>query len=187
MLRFGHDLKGMASRPDSISILYLPGRIALPASAGNTLRVVHLTPDHAAACESIGRSLPDWFGIEDGLADLRRCAEEEPGFVAVLGDDIVGFLTLNQHFPETIEITWMAVSPNVHRQGIGQALIETAVTEARATGTRYLHVKTLADLHPSPEYAQTRAFYEAMGFSRLIVLPELWGPNNPCLLMVRAI
>ena len=79
----------------------------------------------------------------------------------------------------------MAVDRNRHRRGVGRALVEHVAAEARAAGTRVLHVKTLADLHPSPEYAQTRAFYKAMGFLRLIVIPELWDPANPCLLMVK--
>lgn len=50
-----------------------------------------------------------------------------------------------------------------------------------------LLVKTLADTHPSEEFAQTRAFYRAMEFGRLEVFPDLWGPHNPCLLMARVI
>ena len=40
--------------------------------------------------------------------------------------------------------------------------------ETRAGGAALLHVKTLADAHPSPEYADARAFIAAMG----LVLPE---------------
>jgi hypothetical protein len=50
-----------------------------------------------------------------------------------------------------------------------------------------LLVKTLADRHPSPEFAMTRAFSSAMGFRRLEVFADLWGPHNPCLLMARVI
>lgn len=52
---------------------------------------------------------------------------------------------------------------------------------------RLLLVKTLAATHPSPEYAGTRAFYRAVGFMPLTVLPKLWDPANPCLLMVRSL
>ena len=48
-----------------------------------------------------------------------------------------------------------------------------------------MFVKTLVESHSSPEYAITRKFYRAMGFRRLTVLPELWDPADPCLLMVR--
>jgi ribosomal protein S18 acetylase RimI-like enzyme len=159
----------------------------LNRNAGSTVRIIPLVPDHAAACEAIARTLPAWFGIEEGLEDLRHCAGTEPGFVAITNGQVAGFLTIATPFPETREITWMAVSPDHHRQGIGRALVEAALAEGRASGARLLHVKTLADLHPSPEYAQTRAFYHAMDFHRLIVLPDLWDPANPCLLMVRPI
>lgn len=81
----------------------------------------------------------------------------------------------------------MAVAPALHRNGVGRALIAAVIDDARASRARLLHVKTLADSHPSPEYAQTRAFYCAMGFERLLDLPDLWGPQNPCLLMVRSV
>lgn len=156
------------------------------ANAGNAVRIAPLSPPHADRIDAIARSLPAWFGIEEGLQDLRACAERGPGYVAMSNDDTVtGFVTLAQPFPETREITWMAVAPDRRRQGIGRALIDTAASEARNAGAQLLHVKTLADSHPSPEYAQTRAFYRAVGFERLIVLPDLWGPENPCLLMVR--
>ena len=35
-------------------------------------------------------------------------------------------------------------------------------------------------------YAQTRAFYEAMGFTPLMEL-DIWGPENPALLYVRSV
>jgi len=159
----------------------------LNANAGNAVRIIPLSPEHAVSCEVIGRSLPAWFGIDEGLSDLRRCAEEEPGLVATIDSQVAGFLTLAHPFPETWEITWMAVAPDHHRQGVGRSLIEAIIADARAANVSLLHVKTLADSHPSPEYAGTRAFYRALGFERLIVLPELWGLENPCLLMVRAI
>lgn len=155
------------------------------ANAGCAVRIVPLSPEHADQVDGIARSLPAWFGIEEGLQDLRHCAERNSGFVALQDGDVTGFVTLARPFPETWEITWMAVAPDRHRQGISRALIDAVMREARQSGARLLHVKTLADTHPSPEYAQTRAFYRSLGFDRLIVLPDLWGPENPCLLMVR--
>ena len=157
------------------------------ANAGNAVRIVSISPGHAGQIEGIARSLPAWFGIEEGLQDLRHCAEHDSGYVALQDGDVTGFVTLARPFPETWEITWMAVAPAHHRHGIGRALIDVVVTDARHAGARLLHVKTLADSHPSPEYAQTREFYAALGFDRLVVLPELWGPENPCLLMVRPV
>lgn len=154
-------------------------------NAAIAVPIVPLHPTHIDACEQIARSMPDWFGIEEGLQDLRHCLATEAGLVALHHNEVAGFITITRPFPETREITWMAVSPRHHRQGIGRALVEALAAQATDEGATLLHVKTLADLHPSPEYAQTRAFYHALGFQRLIVLPELWGPDNPCLLMVR--
>jgi GNAT superfamily N-acetyltransferase len=156
----------------------------VPTTANHAVSVVPLTPAHIDACERIARSLPKWFGIEEGLRELRHCLETEAGWVALADEESIGFLTVSAPFPETREITWMAVAPAWHRQGIGRRLVDHVIETSRSAGATLLHVKTLADTHPSPEYAQTRAFYTALGFQRLVILPDLWDPANPCLLQV---
>lgn len=159
----------------------------MTTTANHAVSIVPLSRHHIDACERIARSLPAWFGIEEGLQELRHCLETEPGWVVLAGEEPIGFLTVAAPFPETREITWMAVAPDWHRHGIGRMLVQRVIEEARAESAALLHVKTLADAHPSPEYAQTRAFYAALGFQRLVVLPELWDPANPCLLLVLSI
>lgn len=144
-----------------------------------------LTSDYAVVCEAIARALPRWFGIEEGLRELRHAAETQPGFVAAMAGEVIGFVTLEHHFPESWEITWMAVHPDHHRRGVGRRLVEAAIEACRAADVSFLLVKTLADTHLSPEYAQTRAFYRRMGFGQLQLFPDLWGPRNPCLLLAR--
>ena len=136
-------------------------------------------------CEAIMRGLPEWFGLEEGIAEARGCLETQHGFVAEEDGEVLGFLTCAAELPESAEITWMAVAAGAHRRGLGRALVEALVSKAREEGRELLLVKTLADSDPSPEYAATRAFYRSMGFRPLAVLPDLWGPANPCLLMVR--
>lgn len=58
---------------------------------------------------------------------------------------------------------------------------------AYAQGARFMQVKTLADSHPSPEYAQTRAFYTRLGFAPLELFPTLWGEKTPCLQLIKHI
>jgi GNAT superfamily N-acetyltransferase len=151
----------------------------------NDLSVTPLQATHVPDCEAISRALPEWFGVEEGLAEMRGYLETGPGLVALAGGEVVGFLTLHRHFAETWEITWMAVARDWHRRSAGRGLIEAAAAQCRRDGARWLLVKTLADSHPSEEYRATRAFYQARGFDRLSVYPDLWGPDNPCLLMVR--
>lgn len=151
------------------------------------MHIRSLRRDDAGACEAIVRGLPDWFGIEEGIAEARGYLNTQEGLVAEEDGRILGFLTFASEFPESAEITWMAVAADAHRQGVGRALVEALVREVSKQGVRLLLVKTLADAHPSPEYAATRAFYRAMGFLPLMVLPEHWDAANPCLFMVRAL
>jgi GNAT superfamily N-acetyltransferase len=151
-----------------------------------------------AAAERILRALPDWFGIEAALQDYVRAADELETFVVVASgpkrggdaaqlDEVLGFLTLRETSEDALELHVMGVLPAWHRRGAGRALVERAAVYARAEGYSLLHVKTLAPSDPDPGYAATRAFYLSLGFRPLEVLPQVWGPENPCLLLVLSI
>lgn len=136
-------------------------------------------------CDAINRSLPDWFGLEEGLAEAEDYLRDHNGLVAERDGEVFGYLTYTSLFPESTEISWMAVSKHYHRCGIGRALINAL--QNRLPPGSLLSVKTLADSHPSAEYAITRQFYVAVGFRPQMIFPELWDPHNPCLLMVKIV
>jgi hypothetical protein len=69
----------------------------------------------------------------------------------------------------------------------GPLLGRGAAAYARAEGLSLLHVKTLAPDVDDAGYASTRAFYRTMGFRPLETFTEIWGPDDPCLLLVRAL
>ena len=140
-----------------------------------------------APAEGILRALPDWFGIEAAIVDYARAADELPTFVAEAGGRTIGFVTLKQTSASAVELHVLGVVPEWHRRGVGRALVEHAAAYARAEGLAVLHVKTLSPSDPDPGYAATRRFYEAMGFVALEELPQVWGPENPCLILVRAL
>lgn len=155
-------------------------------------------PGMGAAVERILRALPGWFGIEAALQDYVRAAGELDTLVVLVDrpacggdlrevrpDQVIGFLTLRETSGDALELHVMGVLPAWHRRGAGRALVERAATYARAEGYSLLHVKTLAPSDPDPGYAATRAFYLRLGFRPLEVLPQVWGPENPCLLLVR--
>jgi GNAT superfamily N-acetyltransferase len=143
--------------------------------------------EQSAVCEPILRALPQWFGIEEATAHYVGQTDRLPTWLATLGGEVAGFLTLNQHSAYAAEIDVMAVRLEMHRRGVGRALLAEAEVYLRQRGVEFLQVKTLSPAHPDPGYARTRQFYRAMGFRPLEEFPELWGPENPCLQMVKCL
>jgi ribosomal protein S18 acetylase RimI-like enzyme len=140
-----------------------------------------------ADCERILRALPDWFGLEAALRDYAATVPALPTFLAIQNQQTVGFLSLKQHNPYAAEIYVMGVLPACHRRGIGRALAEKAELYASSRQIEYLQVKTLGPSNDDVHYAQTRAFYAALGFRPLEEFSQIWDANNPCLIMVKKI
>jgi GNAT superfamily N-acetyltransferase len=127
-----------------------------------------LASTDAEACDAILLTLPYHFGNEGGRAECARAVRTQDGLVAVEDDEVVGFLTLERHNPLSAEITWMAVRADRRRAGIGRALIERAVDDLTGAGAELLCVLTMAESEleerTTDNYADTRAFYRALGF-----------------------
>jgi GNAT superfamily N-acetyltransferase len=132
-------------------------------------------------CREILGELPGWFGLEEANARYERDVADLPTFA--VGDD--AFLSLKLHSAEAAEVYVMGVRPDLHRRGLGTALLEAAEDYLRERGVEFLQVKTLGPSRPSERYEQTRRFYEARGFIPLEELRGIWGPDNPCLVLVK--
>ena len=151
----------------------------------SNVRIVPFEARFHEACKALIAALPGWFGLPDSNAAYLRDLSLLPSWVAIVDSQVVGAITLEQHFPASFEVHFMAVRPEYHRRGIGRALLDRLQTEADARGGRWLHVKTLAPSHPDPFYARTRAFYAAMGFCPLFESSVLWSAENPALALVK--
>ena len=81
----------------------------------------------------------------------------------------------------------MGVLPELHRGGIGRALLEEAEAWLAQRDIAYLQVKTLSPRSADEGYAATRAFYFACGFRPLEEMPELWGADQPALQMIKCL
>jgi len=138
-------------------------------------------------CEPILRALPDWFGIASALEAYILAIDSLPTFLAAEGEKIIGFLSLKQHNQYAAEIYVMGVYPEMHNHGAGRALLQTAEEYLRQQGCEYLQVKTLSPRHPDAGYAWTRAFYFRMGFRPIEKMTQVWGEENPCLLMIKVL
>lgn len=137
-------------------------------------------------CESIMRSLPNWFGIESTIHQYLEAIEHMPTFLGICGDQTAGFIALNFHNQYIAEIHVMGILPQFHRGGVGRALIDHAKNFCRSQGFEYLLVKTLGPSRQSKHYESTRSFYLACGFRPLGEFDGVW-PDHPCLLMVQSL
>ena len=138
-------------------------------------------------CETVIRSLPDWFGIEESIRNYAMEINSLPTFLAIEEDRTLGFITLEQHTPYSAEVYVMGVLPEFHRKGIGRALMERVETYAKRNDVEYLQVKTLGPSNPDENFAKTRAFYMATGFRPMEEFTQIWNDKNPCLILVKRI
>lgn len=133
---------------------------------------------------NILKELPEWFGIPEATEEYIRYSSEMPFFAVYLESKAVGFVAIKANNQYTAEIYIMGVDSNYHRKGIGKRLVTRVMKWCRDYGYEFLQVKTLDESHPDINYACTRKFYETVGFRPLECLPELWGKDNPCLIMI---
>ena len=139
----------------------------------------------AAECEAVLRTLPGWFGIERALLMYVEDTTKLPTFAVEDDGRVIGFLTLREHFPSSWEVHCMAVEERARGKHLGSQLLAHSEEWLRQRGVTLLQVKTVAATSKSPEYAQTRKFYEARGFTPVEIFPELWDPWNPALQCIK--
>ena len=142
----------------------------------------HLTADDRARIEEITR-LVGVFREDELLVALEVFDEAVRGAAgntySVLGaqvdGDVAGWIcwgptpcTLG-----TYDLYWMAVAPEAQGNGIGKALLEEM--ERRLAGVARLIVIETAG---RPDYAPTRAFYQARGYSPVSRIPDFYAPGD---------
>ncbi|WP_367006242.1 GNAT family N-acetyltransferase [Streptococcus sp. ZY19097] len=140
------------------------------------------SPQNSQAAKVILADLPEWFGIPESTQAYVDAAGDELCLLAEAEETAIGFISLIE--TETaFEIDCTGVLKSYQGQGVGSAMLEKLKSYARQHAKTYLLVKTLSAVHPSSSYAQTRAFYEKVGFRPARYL-EIWGSQLPCLEMV---
>lgn len=136
-----------------------------PAEPGDAPRLVTLA-------EAIGREPGDfllstdmWRGVQEERRYIKAVRRSPDAALYVVEDDgeIIGRLSLarDQHpaSPHVADLGLM-VAAGHRRRGVGRALLEQAVTWARAAGVRKL------ELHVFPWNEPAIALYESFGFLR---------------------
>lgn len=130
------------------------------------------------------RTLPSWFGIEDAIRGYVRAASELDSFLAVRDGITIGIALIERHFPESAELSLIAVDA-VHRaSGIGGRLMDAVESALRTDGVRFLEVHTVGPSYDDAGYAATRAFYRGLGFTPIHEYDRLdW--DGPTLVLIK--
>jgi GNAT superfamily N-acetyltransferase len=82
----------------------------------------------------------------------------------------------------TFDLYWMAVDPALHGAGVGSALLNAM--ERRLAGLARLVVVETAG---RPDYASTRAFYEARGYRAVSRIPDFYAPGDDQVVYVKSL
>ena len=133
--------------------------------------VRELQPEDVPTCERILLALPEWFGLPEANIAFIESLRRLPAFVAVVETEIVGFLALEIPNAVSAEIRIVAVTPALHRHGVGHALLSRAREWCTEKRVRWLHVKTRGPSTPDPYCERTRLFFVAQGFDPLLAAP----------------
>jgi D-alanine-D-alanine ligase len=80
----------------------------------------------------------------------------------------------------TYDLYWMAVDPAVQGSGVGTALLTEM--ERRLSGLARLIVVETAG---RPDYAATRAFYQARGYAAVSTIPDFYAPGDDQVVFVK--
>ena len=119
-------------------------------------------PDYSGIIELVA-GLPEWFDDTARTTSIPIDIRHQRGFVAVRQGNVAGFITLYVA-DGRLNIGWLGVKRDLHRQGIGRLLLAKAAEVAKALGVRELATYTLGDGVDYEPYARTRQFYFANGF-----------------------
>lgn len=134
-------------------------------------------------CKEILKSLPDWFGIPESIAEYAHDSRKLPLWIDIEKEQVRGFIVLKETSQYTVEIYVIGVKQEFHRLGIGRALFYTFYQYAKEKGYEFIQVKTVQEGHYDA-YDKTNAFYKSVGFRELECFPTYWCESNPCQIYV---
>ena len=153
-------------------------------------RVATLRParaDDRGAIEAITRDAGVFHEDEVPVAleVFEAAVAGDPSYVAVVaerGGRAVGWVCWGATpcTRGTYDMYWLAVDPAQHGAGIGSQLV--AEMERRLSGVGRLIVVETAG---RPDYAPTRAFYEARGYARTATIPDFYAPGDDLVVYVK--
>jgi ribosomal protein S18 acetylase RimI-like enzyme len=151
------------------------------------IKNISISEEKEEIANHILRKLPEWFGIEESTAEYIKGVRNTEFLAAYDANLPIGFISVKANNAFTSEIYVIGILKEYHKQGIGKELLNKAEELLRANNYKFLMVKTLGASHPDIHYKRTREFYSKVGFYPLEEINEIWGKENPCLIMVKSL
>ena len=136
-----------------------------------------------AVVAEVLHDLPEWFGIPESTQAYIEGAKDLKVWAAFQESDLLGFVSLSYSSEDCAEIDCLGVKKTHQGREIGSQLLATLESEARKN-VDYLQVKTVAE-GSNKDYVRTNVFYRSLGFKKLEIFPQLWGPQNPCQILIK--
>ena len=102
--------------------------------------------------------------------NVRKYLKESSCYLALKSGVAVGVCVLGNIGEDTLELYNIAVCPSVQRQGIGTALLQRAIEEARADGVGRIELGT-------GTFGYQLAFYQRAGFRVEAVIRDFFVDN----------
>ena len=136
-----------------------------------------------AVVAEVLHDLPEWFGIPESTQAYIEGSKDLQVWAAYQEGDLLRFVSLSYSSEDCAEIDCLGVKKAYQGRGIGSQLLATLESEARKN-VDYLQVKTVAE-GSNKDYDRTNVFYRSLGFKKLEIFPQLWGPQNPCQILIK--
>jgi ribosomal protein S18 acetylase RimI-like enzyme len=116
--------------------------------------------------------LEEALGSDDGATCLVEDAEDGAGLAAVL------LYRPEEAADRAVDLTMIAVRPDLQGRGRGAALMRHAEQDLRERGQRLLVVRTSG----TTQYDRTRAFYRGLGYTEHARVPDYWTDGDDLVL-----
>lgn len=146
--------------------------------------------DKVKAIEKVVTDLPDWFGEGVRISDMEKMSgsfENALVFAAYENNEIVGFMSIKRPTQHSAEIGALGVLSRTRGKGVGKILVSYCEDYCRKENIEFLTVKTIDESSGIECYGGTRAFYKALNFKPIDILPTLWGEQLPCIYFIKPI
>ena len=154
------------------------------ADAERVLEITRITgvfrEDELRIAEEVFADCVSAEGPSGGDAErgpLARAQQSRPyyGLGAEVDGKLVGWICWGETpcTEQTWDLYWLAVDPKAHGKGVGRALV--VEMERRLKGRARL---ISIDTSGRPDYGPTRAFYTALGYFAVAIVPDFYAPGD---------